>query len=492
MAAGLSAAGHGISGPLKRSHTRSRSSAAAELLALTASIGTLEASSSGSNASHSHPSTPVKSLSSKSLKVSAATAAAAAAAVTGLSLASGPGAMVPAPGVSLLPAGIHLGVPGTSPCNSAGSTRASSGDDGSGVASSFYGSCLAGCCAPSFAAGLLTALIYKGRFPEEYESQWTSCPRLMALGLAEGHSMCAQLHSVKLALNSGDCTPLETASTAVAVVVLSDWFEGFVSEAISEQTLQLLVNEEEAMLTQAHNAAAAARDAAAANKQLHKPVPRRQHCQHGVVPKLKLPQKGSSNSSDHEVPAQATLAAAAPAAAAELAETEDVALLHHQALARNICCQFAAYEQDLFLVLAAVLRHVRHASLDDSRLHSWMLDGAQQKQQQQQDRSSAAEGDGLGDLHYQHMQAAAAGLAGGLNGSGGGSQQLQGGQQAAMGLMHAPEQQVVESEVDAAMAALYQVVASWVLGPMTLACKAALQAVGAFLQYLTVDDVAYG
>jgi hypothetical protein len=36
----------------------------------------------------------------------------------------------------------------------------------------------AGCCAPSFAVGLLVALLYKGRFPEEYEAQWAACPRL--------------------------------------------------------------------------------------------------------------------------------------------------------------------------------------------------------------------------------------------------------------------------------------------------------------------------
>lgn len=38
--------------------------------------------------------------------------------------------------------------------------------------------CLSGCCAPSYAVGLLIALLYKGRFPEEYEAQWAGCPRL--------------------------------------------------------------------------------------------------------------------------------------------------------------------------------------------------------------------------------------------------------------------------------------------------------------------------
>lgn len=55
----------------------------------------------------------------------------------------------------------------------------SNGNSGStAVAASCVTPCLAGCCAPSFAVGMLLALLYRGRFPEEYEAQWSSCPRL--------------------------------------------------------------------------------------------------------------------------------------------------------------------------------------------------------------------------------------------------------------------------------------------------------------------------
>lgn len=51
---------------------------------------------------------------------------------------------------------------------------------------------------------------------------------------------------------------------------------------------------------------------------------------------------------------------------------------------------------------------------------------------------------------------------------------------------------VVEAQVDAAMAVLYRLVAGWLLGPLALQCVPALEAVAAFLHYLTVDDTAYG
>jgi hypothetical protein len=50
----------------------------------------------------------------------------------------------------------------------------------------------------------------------------------------------------------------------------------------------------------------------------------------------------------------------------------------------------------------------------------------------------------------------------------------------------------VEAQVDAAMAVLYRLVAGWLLGPLALQCVPALEAVAAFLHYLTVDDTAYG
>jgi hypothetical protein len=48
-----------------------------------------------------------------------------------------------------------------------------------------------------------------------------------ALGLDEGHAVCQALQDVKLAVNTGSYGPLESASGAVAVCVLADWFEVF-------------------------------------------------------------------------------------------------------------------------------------------------------------------------------------------------------------------------------------------------------------------------
>jgi hypothetical protein len=53
------------------------------------------------------------------------------------------------------------------------------------------------------------------------------CSAVQALGLDEGHAVCQALHDVKLAVNSGSYSQLESASGAVAVCVLADWFEGF-------------------------------------------------------------------------------------------------------------------------------------------------------------------------------------------------------------------------------------------------------------------------
>lgn len=53
------------------------------------------------------------------------------------------------------------------------------------------------------------------------------CCALQALGLDEGHAVCQALQDVKLAVNVGFYAPLESASGAVALCVLADWFEGF-------------------------------------------------------------------------------------------------------------------------------------------------------------------------------------------------------------------------------------------------------------------------
>ncbi len=59
------------------------------------------------------------------------------------------------------------------------------------------------------------------------------CP-VQALGLDEGHAVCQALQDVKLAVNAGSYSQLESASGAVAVCVLADWFEGFTDVSMVE------------------------------------------------------------------------------------------------------------------------------------------------------------------------------------------------------------------------------------------------------------------
>lgn len=246
--------------PFKRTHTRSRSNAAAiDLLALTGSLspcgssipqadlhrppsggGTLQHAGSGLPAGSAgdaalSSSTPGSGLMSEQQLASSGSGAAAAAAAAGVCAGTG-AAPGPESAAALLP-GLHLGPPGTNPaaCSSsgAGTSRTASGarklarqgssakrrksanSPGGAAAGQTHGgfflscdgssapaapaaaaapgspaasanggtapSCtplLSGCCAPSFAVGLLIALLYKGRFPEEFEAQWAGCPRL--------------------------------------------------------------------------------------------------------------------------------------------------------------------------------------------------------------------------------------------------------------------------------------------------------------------------
>jgi hypothetical protein len=252
--------------PFKRTHTRSRSNAAAiDLLAVTGSLspcgssipqaelhrslsgaGSLQHAGSGIPAAAGGAAVSSGSLGGGLMSKqqqqqlatsgSGATAAAAAGAAGGGSAGAG-AAPVPESAAALLP-GLHLGPPGTNPTpcsssNGAGISRTASGarklarqgssakgrksanSQGGAAAGQaqggFFLSCdgssspsaappaaapgspsastngatapsctplLSGCCAPSFAVGLLIALLYKGRFPEEYEAQWAGCPRL--------------------------------------------------------------------------------------------------------------------------------------------------------------------------------------------------------------------------------------------------------------------------------------------------------------------------
>jgi hypothetical protein len=59
------------------------------------------------------------------------------------------------------------------------------------------------------------------------------CHAVQALGLDEGHAVCQALQDVKLAVNTGSYGPLESASGAVAVCVLADWFETFTEVSVN-------------------------------------------------------------------------------------------------------------------------------------------------------------------------------------------------------------------------------------------------------------------
>lgn len=386
------------SGILKRTHSRSRSSAAAELLALTAGL------SSSSSGGGSLPMSPSKGHLGS---LSASSTSSGHCASPGSSSLGGAAQ-------SLLPAGINFGAPGCSRGNStSGHQRGNK-------------SCLAGCCAPSFAAGLLAALLYKGRYPEEYKVQWSLCPRLTALGFAEGPSICSQLQSIKLALNAGKYEMLETASAAVAIVVLGDWFESFVSEALTEKTLELMVDEADQLLAETLEVIETRRSLlqrltdSAANP--------RQHPQHRSKTTLGV-----------------------------VTEQEDSEALAHKATARAVCCEMLAHEQELCLLLAAMMRHVRLASIEDSRLQSWMNSSEFEKAVESGSRANKPQLSSQ-SLHLSALSA---------------------------------QQQAIEEEVDAAMDALYKICASWLLGPLAVACSTALEAVQKFLNFLTLDDDAY-
>lgn len=250
--------------PFKRTHTRSRSNAAAiDLLAVTGSLspcgssvpqadlhrspsgaGSLQPAGSGLPAAAGvaaiSSGSPGGGLMSKQQQQLAASASGAAAAAAAGGCAGTGAAAAPEFAAALLP-GLHLGPPGTNPaaCSSSGAGisrtasgarklarqgssakgRKSANSPGGAAATApataagqahggFFLSCdgssapaaaaapgspavsakggtapsctplLSGCCAPSFAVGLLIALLYKGRFPEEFEAQWAGCPRL--------------------------------------------------------------------------------------------------------------------------------------------------------------------------------------------------------------------------------------------------------------------------------------------------------------------------
>jgi hypothetical protein len=148
-------------------------------------------------------------------------------------------------------------------------------------------------------------------------------------------------------------------------------------EAFTESTLEMLVDDAESMLAESLAAAATVR-AQEAQQALQQqqggggsgsstrtsagPASGTTAAPTGHLPPLKLP--GS-----HQGPAGNSSSGSSgggPVTAMQFAD--EAAVLARKAAARAACTALAPFEQDLCLLLAAVLRHARHASLDDPRL----------------------------------------------------------------------------------------------------------------------------
>lgn len=411
-------------------------------------------------------------------------------------------------GAAALPGGIYLGRPGSSPNHSGHHSRSDS--NGGAVNSSNLqqaitlsipgvrsdGSCsysCSGCSAPSFAAGVLVAVLLKGRYPEEYERAWSACPRIQSLGLGEGTAICEQLRKVKLALNAGDYSLLESSSAAVAAVVLADWFEGFNCEALTEASLGLLVDEADELLEDSSAACAASvadgRPAEDARHPAKAAAASRSGAGAGLLEvsrrslkKISSVKRSASKSGkkgslqpqqQQQEPLRVKFAETSP-----FQQQQEQDLEQRQLFARSVVCSLTANEQDLFLCLAAVLRHTRLASLDDSRLPDMPAgcssDGAAPPPATI--RSPAGPLPAMSRAPGPDSQDANELVANKLELSAVDCQQ---------------QPNAVEAEVMTVMKVLYRVVAAWLLGPLAVACNAALEATAAFLQFLTQDDVGF-
>jgi hypothetical protein len=132
-------------------------------------------------------------------------------------------------------------------------------------------------------------------------------------------------------------------------------------EAFSESTLELLVDDAEALLAEALAAAAAAKE------QEDLLFLARQQQQDATRSSFG-PSSTPSSAIPGHLPPLTQAVTQDGTAAAQVQVTDDAATLARKAAARAVCSSLAPYEQDLCLLLAAVLRHARHASLDDPRL----------------------------------------------------------------------------------------------------------------------------
>jgi hypothetical protein len=135
-----------------------------------------------------------------------------------------------------------------------------------------------------------------------------------------------------------------------------------VQEAFTEATLELLVDEAEGMLAEVLDAAAIAR-AQEDQQQQQQQQPEGNRSSIGPtglacgLPPTHLPSLNLS-----------ALHSDSSAFSSAKQSEDESGVLARKAAARSVCSSLAPFEQDLCLLLAAVLRHARHTSLDDPRL----------------------------------------------------------------------------------------------------------------------------
>ena len=188
---------------------------------------------------------------------------------------------------------------------------------------------------PSFASLMLLSLITRGRIPEEKLGTWSYNPRLVEFGLQEAHHLVDTLLRVKLQLSKGDCSGLAVAPAAVVLCVLSDWFGSFTVESVCEHSIEMLMDESEDLLEHAAEA----------------------------DPPAAADQGGEA----------ATGAIAAMAAGLRLsggggAEAKEQRQREYLMHVRSVCCALQAQEQELFLVMAAIMRHAYTAIVEDKHI----------------------------------------------------------------------------------------------------------------------------
>jgi hypothetical protein len=179
---------------------------------------------------------------------------------------------------------------------------------------------------PNFASLMLLSLITHGRLPDDHRgaNNWGSCPRVQMFGLQEAHHLNEALLKLKLAVTNGSYDSFATAPPALMMCVLSDWFGSFTTESICETSLAVLVDESDRLLQLASEVADVARVVGGAGE----PV---------AIPE-------------------------------ETPEEEAARAQAYMVNVRAVCCALQAHEQELFLIVGAILRHVLNCVNEDPHI----------------------------------------------------------------------------------------------------------------------------